>query len=241
MSAQPKENGLPPNYKHIYIELDDVRDWLNLRTDALNNQAKTPSANLKRVPKILEMITYRSNKFVENDTVQEFMQSNQKFDLFFLGYMFDDMLLGIAGHFRIPSVIYSTSPPYKSLRDLVGMPAGVPSTPLEGQLGNPNKRFDFTHRLKIFFSYTMEYVITTFLNYYVFEKSYYEHFPSSKNYPTFDEVKRNVSMIFTNTHLSDLTIRPTLPNVIGIAGVNIRWNEEPNPLPQVFIDDSKYA
>ncbi|KAJ6636556.1 UDP-glucosyltransferase 2 [Pseudolycoriella hygida] len=56
-----------------------------------------------------------------------------------------------------------------------------------------------------------------------------QHFPASKNYPTFDEVKRNVSLVFVGHHFSQGAIRPSVPNLIEIGGIQIK--DKPDPLP----------
>lgn len=232
LSTHPAQSDLPSNYHHIHIKLSDVDDWQQFRSNAVNNEAKTASVNVNRLPKIIQMTSRRSNEILEHEVVRQLMKSKQKFDIFILGYYINDAMLGLAGNFRIPSVVLSTMPPMKFLRDFVGMPAAVSSAPLFSQMGKKEKQLNFRQRLGEFVGYFCEYILVSYVNYFVHEKIYYDHFPSSQNYPLFDEVKRNVSLILTNTHFSDGTVRPTMPNVIEIAGVNIK--EKPDPIPNVI-------
>lgn len=89
----------------------------------------------------------------------------------------------------------------------------------------------FRQRLGLFIEYIFEYFHVTYTHYFYFVPFYDEHFGIIENFPAFDEVKKNVSLILTNTHFSEGTIRPALPNLIEIGGVHIK--EKPNPLPKV--------
>lgn len=205
-----------------------------MRKGMLNNEIKNDENQLKRFPKTIRMIARRSSEIVKHEAVQDLIKSGQKFDLFILGYNLNDMMLGLAGHFRVPSVIISTIPAMKPLRDLIGNPAAVSSAPLFqlSELRTVNA-LSFRERLGLFIEYTFEYFYTVHTNYFVFEEFYDQHFRTIENFPTFAEIKKNVSLIMTNTHFSEGTIRPALPNLIEIGGIHIK--EKPDPLPKVDI------
>lgn len=207
-----------------------MHEWIDMRKGMLNKELKNDDTQLKRMPKTLRMIARRSSVIVKHGAVQSLIKSGQKFDLFFLGYNLNDMMLGLAGHFRVPTVIFSTIPAMKPLRDMLGNPAAVSSAPL---FSKPQKieRLDFKQRLSLFIEYVFEYFYVSYTNHFLFQQFYDEHFGSIDNFPTFDEVKKNVSLIMTNTHFSEGTIRPALPNLIEVGGLHIK--ETPNPLPKV--------
>lgn len=112
---------MPETYHHIYTQVADTEEWVNMRKVILNNEAKNDDTQLKRMPKTLRMIVRRSSDIVKHEAVQSLRKSGQKFDLFILGYNLNDMMLGLAGHFRVPSVIISTIPAMKPLRDMIGV------------------------------------------------------------------------------------------------------------------------
>lgn len=223
---------MPNTYHHIYTNVEDLDEWVNMRKGMLNNEIKNDDTQLKRIPKTLRMIARRSSVIVKHEAVQSIIKSGQKFDLFILGYNINDMMLGLAGHFRVPSVIISTIPAMKPLRDMIGNPAAVSSAPMFSQLKKVSQ-ISFRERLGLFIEYTFEYFYVTYTNYIIFEKFYDEHFGIIENFPTFDEVKKNVSLIMTNTHFSEGTLRPALPNLLEIGGVHIK--EKPDPLPKVSL------
>lgn len=210
--------------------MEDVDEWTTLRKGLLNNESKKADDQLKSMPKMIKLIDRRSSKLMKHEIVQNTMKSGQKFDLFFLGYNINDMMLGIAGHFRIPSVLVCLMPPLKGLRDMIGNPTAAASTPVFRE-PNSQQTYGFRMRLSNFIGYSVEFMLALWMNYFIHEPSYEEHFPAAENYPTLDEVRKNVSLIMTNSHFSEGTIRPALPNLIEIGGVHIK--EKPNPLPKV--------
>lgn len=230
LSTFPKhKTDLPSNYHHIYLKLHDNDDWTNLRYKMLNNDTKTEFNQFRRVPKIIEMIVRRSKDIYHHEHLQRLLQSNQKFDLFVLGYNLNEMLLGIAGHFRIPSVLITTFAPMKSLRDITGNPYSIANVPAFNGANSSNNRFTLMHRILQFLTYTIEFCISCFVDIFVIEKTYYELF--NETYTTFDEVKQNVSLVLTTTHFSEGVIRPLVPSLVEIGGIQI--NEKIKPLPKV--------
>lgn len=221
---------LPENYYHIYVDVTDVDDWMNFRKQALHNGTKTRQMQLQGFLTSLQLILNRSEQVLTHHKVQNLMKSNQKFDLFFLGYNINDMMLGLAGNFRIPTVIFSTIPPMKALRDMIGNPTSAASAPLFKETST-RFEYDFIDRFGQFIAFTVEFCLTTYVNHFYFDTFYNKHFPASKNFPTLDEVRKNVSLIMTNTHFAEGNIRPALPNLIEVGGAHIK--ETANPLPKV--------
>jgi glucuronosyltransferase len=56
-----------------------------------------------------------------------------------------------------------------------------------------------------------------------------QYFPNA--YRTFDEILRNISLVFVNVHFSSTGPRPNLPNMVEIGGIQTK--PKPDPLPQV--------
>lgn len=58
--------------------------------------------------------------------------------------------------------------------------------------------------------------------------SFSKIFPT-ENFPSYDEVRNNVSLVLVSSHFSQGRVRPLLPNVIEVGGLQIK--ETPAPLP----------
>lgn len=236
LSVLPKRPDvqLPPTYRHVYLNLSDAGDWSSFRTKMLNNDTKTDFMQFARIPLIMKMQTRRMIEILQHEIVRRLINSEQRFDLFVLGYTnFNEPLLGIAAHFQCPSVVISPIPALKMIRDLVGNPAEIATTPIFGKSGETETPPKFLGRFLLFIGYTIEYAITVIGDTFLAEPVYATHFPASSGYPTYDEVKKNVSLVLVNHHFSQGDFRPLYPNIVDIGGIQIR--AEPKQLPEVSV------
>lgn len=224
---------LPPTYHHVFLNLSDTDDWGAFRIRMLNNDTKTDLMQFARIPLLMKMLNRRSNEILRHEIVHQLFHSGQRFDLFVLGFNFNDPLLGIAAHFRCPSVILTPTPALKMIRDFVGNPAEIATTPIFGKHGVTEVPPKFLSRFLLFIGYTIEYAVISIANNFIHEPLYANHFPSAKGYPTYDEIKRNVSLVLVNHHFSQGDFRPLYPNIVDIGGIQIR--AKPKPMPTVSV------
>lgn len=180
-------------------------------------------------PKMIKHITRRSSDALKDPVTQHLLKSNQKFDLVVLGWFFNDFQLGLAGHFQCPSVVISTVPSIKFLRDFVANPSDVPLYTFHGKpiAGPPS----FLQRAQNIAAYIFEFFFTIIINQFYFEPYYEENFPANKNYPSFSDVKKNVSLVLVNNHFSLGAVRSYVPNMVEISGIQIK--NKPDLLPEV--------
>lgn len=228
---QSSHNNKLPNYHEVYLDLDDGDELKMKLADILQNPGKTATSGPAMMPALLRMTNNRSVSALSHPKMQALMNSGQKFDLFVFGWFLNDFLLGVGGHFKCPIVVVTTFAPIKSIRDLVGNPAGVSSVPLINR-GHGTEPMPFLQRLVEFIVYTVEFIASNLIDYFLYEPYYNELFPASKNYSSFDEVKQNVSLVLINQHLSQGKPRPYLPNMVEIGGIQMQ--DVPNALPTVI-------
>lgn len=197
--------------------------------DYLKDQEQNKEHTFRNAPAFIRMLGRRAHESLQSDVTQRLMHSGQKFDLVVLGWFFNDFQLGLAGHFQCPSVVIASLPPLKPLNDLVGNPSGVPVIPFMER--TPKGTPTFWQRAKSVMGFTFEFVGTKIVTYLIHAPYYEMNFPAAKNYPSFDEVKRNVSLVLVNDHFSEGNVRAHVPNMIEIAGIQTK--SVPNPLPEV--------
>lgn len=233
-----------PNYREIYLDnmkSNDPMTALVQKAVALNETEAAPPVQSTAwgFPGVsfLSHLTDRSRLAVRHEKVQALLNdSNEKFDLFVLGWIANDFHLGLAGHYRVPSVILTTLTPMKCMRDFVGNPATISTVPMM-TTGQSHELLSFFARVKTFFMYSAEYLLILWLTEFKHRPYYNELFPSEQGYPSFDEVKRNVSLVLVNHHFSLGGIRPMVPNFIEISGVQAK--SKPDPLPAVSESPTK--
>lgn len=172
-------------------------------------------------------MAYAANRTLNHPAMQNLMKT-ESFDLLIFGWLMNDFVLGVSGHFRCPSVVLSTLPAFKTLREYVGNPSDITHSPtiLFG-LKNP---FVFLERLTNFAANLIENILFFIIEHFHHEPLYGFNFPSDK-YPSLDEVRKNVSLVLVNYHFSQGVIRSYVPGMVEVGGLHINTN--PAPLPKV--------
>lgn len=195
----------------------------------LKEQEENSNNLLLNAPSFINTMVERAHESLKSDATQQLLRSGQKFDLLVLGWFFNDFQLGLAAHFQCPSVVIASLPALKPLRDFVANPSGMPLIPV--MIRAPKGVPSFWQRSMNVLGSMVEFIVIEITNRFVHQRYYELHFPAAENYPSFDEVKRNVSLVLVNDHFSEGVIRPNMPNFRGIAGIHI--NRVPNALPSV--------
>ncbi|XP_053951919.1 UDP-glycosyltransferase UGT5-like isoform X1 [Anastrepha ludens] len=210
--------------KYEYIQLD-----LPLfPKDFLRRLVKKEQSLIARYPHFIKEVTNLANQSFSNPNLKHFLATHGagSFDLIVLGYFMNDFHLGLSAHFEAPIVISFMVQPIFAVHNLVKNPIEAAYVPtLFSECKQP---LDFWERVQNF-------VVSIFETYFITlkveresQKFYDYNFPPDR-YPPLDEVRKNVSLVFVNHHFSQGPIRPNVPNLIEIGGIQIK--EKPDPLP----------
>lgn len=161
---------------------------------------------------------------------------NESFDLLVVGWFLNEYALGLSGHFHCPSVIIAPNVNFYPMRKFSGNPSSVSSIP--SLLFGVNPKMTFLDRTFNLLAYTVECVLFELMFHFYAMPYYNEEFPSSQ-YPSYDEVVKNVSLVMVAQHFSGQISEPLLPNVIEVEGMHVK--KEPSPLPTVrFLSSNTY-
>lgn len=124
---------------------------------------------METLPKLIRHAGDSGESALNNPKVKK-MMAEESFDLVIVGFFMQNFLLGVADHFKCPSIVLSSGGPMTVTNVLVGNPlavSGVPNIML--QYKEPMK---FFQRVKNFLIYTIEYGITQYTE--MVSKQYYE-------------------------------------------------------------------
>uniref|UniRef100_A0A2M4AIS2 Putative udp-glucuronosyltransferase r-21 n=1 Tax=Anopheles triannulatus TaxID=58253 RepID=A0A2M4AIS2_9DIPT len=163
---------------------------------------------------------------------------NEQFDLVIVGYFVADYVLGLGPHFNAPTVVLFSAGMTKMTADYVGNPRAVSTVP-SMLLGGRNP-MGFGKRVLNFLVSGFENLISEVLVYAQTEY-YQQNFPSDR-YPSYADVRKNVSLVLLNTHFSQTMPRPYLPNMVEVGGLQIK--PKPDPLPadiQEWLDGAEHG
>ncbi|XP_058459802.1 UDP-glucosyltransferase 2-like [Malaya genurostris] len=170
---------------------------------------------------------------VANDTINyaEFLPLKQeKFDLVIVGYFIADFVLGFGPHFDAPTIVLWAGGISKLTADLVGNPREIAAS--QNMVLGKQDVTQFTARLKNFLFACVESLMVTYALYN--QKPYYDwNFPSDR-YPSYEDVRRNVSLLLLNSHFTHGGPRPYLQNAVEVGGLQIK--PQPDPLPKDIQD-----
>lgn len=229
MCSTKKSKESLPNYHEFHLTeknvyLKEFRD--EVRTKIQNSDKQ--SSKFSDAISSIKINTQSAHEALEDPVTKHLIESGQKFDLFILGWTFNDFLLGLAAHFNCPSIVFHTVATVKPIRDFVASPTAMQNNHASA-IVHQETEITFFKRLLFSWEHIIEYFMVEFYNYFVHQWYYEHHFPAAKNYPSFNDVKKNVSLVFVGHHFSQGAIRPSVPNLIEIGGIQIK--NKPNPLP----------
>lgn len=136
------------NYRDIEIPFDEAdKKFLSEIT------SDPKSKSFLRMFPILTSLLFR----LGNDTLQmnemKRLMDEEKFDLVIVGYFMTEYMLGVADHFKCPSILFSPAGAFSVILQALGNPLGVSGTP--HKMAHVDK-MDFIGRLKTFFAHSAQ-------------------------------------------------------------------------------------
>ncbi|XP_039959803.1 UDP-glycosyltransferase UGT5-like isoform X2 [Bactrocera tryoni] len=231
-------NNVYPNAKYKFIEIK-LTEAAASHQNVLQNLVNAQKPIYFNLFNFVLSFANTANRTLSHPKMKDFLHTHGTgaFDLVLLGFAANDFAIGLGAHFGCPTIISFVIQPVTSINRLVGNPsesAYVPSlfTGLKAPLAFWGRVLSF---LAAFYD---EWIVLPIIEINML-KIYNYNFPSDR-YPPLDEVRKNVSLIFTNHHFSQGPIRPNVPNLIEIGGIQIK--EKPDPLPTDIakvLDESK--
>ncbi|XP_064553575.1 UDP-glycosyltransferase UGT5-like [Drosophila montana] len=225
------------NINLIYIPLS--KEEQQARDSLLAGMIERDNSNMLvtafRMRKEASFLFNKNRNVMKDPRVQDlYKNKDNKFDLVMLGYYLNSFQLGIAQKLKVPVVI-ATSLFQSRIFDVflgdIGEQAYVPTMFISVEKG---RIMTFAQRLINYLS------LSAFkMNMYLTEKdnaeAYNELYGSDPTMPKYEDLNKNVSLIFFNSHaLSEGPIRPSFPGAIDVGGIQIK--EKPEPLPREIGD-----
>lgn len=217
-----------PNYRVIKADPYNEEEMDSLKNTMLSNAEENKDNFLAVFPKLISSTTGLTSHLLDCPELAELKK--EKFDLVVFGWFLNDFQIGLASDFKAPSVIISSVPNVKVTRDYVGNPSEMSSVPALHL--NSKGPMTFMQRVKNVLIYSIEFVLVNAVQQFLMKPLYVQHFPPEK-YPSFDEAKKNVSLVLINSHFTQGTPSALVPNFIEFSGMHIK--RQPDPLPQVTI------
>ncbi|KNC25155.1 hypothetical protein FF38_08248 [Lucilia cuprina] len=211
--------------KYHYLQVDGAMFLTNFAQEMLEKPAHIYGKFNGAVSHLLQV----ANDTLNHNKMLHFLHNHKAgdFDALILGYCLDDFVLGLGAHFQCPIILSFMIQPIFPIQHMLANPLQASYVPtLYSGLRQP---MDFVERIKNFLAHGYEQMILFQLMKWKMKKYYRYNFPADR-YPPLEEVYKNVSLVLTNHHFSQGPIRPNVPALIEIGGIQIK--EKPDPLPQ---------
>ncbi|XP_044729029.1 UDP-glycosyltransferase UGT5-like [Chrysoperla carnea] len=170
---------------------------------------------------------------LQEDNIQEILKSESKFDVIIITSFFNDALIAIGHHFNAPVIVFQTVGPSFLTNYLVGNPS--PYSYVPEMFLTYSDHMTFIQRLINSAFQTILNILRCLVHYYEQDKILNNYFP---NAPNAHELRKQVALIFTNSHRGLEYSRPLVPNIIEIGGLHV---QTPQPLSndlQKFMDNA---
>ncbi|XP_034669970.1 UDP-glucuronosyltransferase 2B20 [Drosophila subobscura] len=227
--------------KHIVIPLSD-EDEKTIHGGMVDMVKQKPSiwTTMKSVLSSLSLLINTQVDTLEDKRFTDlYNNKDNKFDVLFVGFFFNTYQVGLGAKFNCPLIISWMAPPLSMVNELIGNPelSSVPQMQISVAAGKP---MNFQQRVANFFSTAGFGVLGKILDFRY--KGFYKRlWGDDKNMPSLETAMKNVSLVFCNSHgISEGPVRPNVPAVIEIGGIQVK--SKPDPLPEdikEFMDNAK--
>ncbi|KAM7348770.1 UDP-glycosyltransferase UGT5-like isoform 2-T2 [Cochliomyia hominivorax] len=210
-------------YKFIHVEGPMFDN--NFAQEMLNK----PASIYRKFNGIIAHVINMANETINQPKIVNFLRTHKAgdFDAVILGYFFNDFMLGFGAHFQCPIILSFMVQPIFPINKMIANPLEASYVPtLYSGFKQP---MDFSSRVKNFLANGFEQLVLGNIIQKQLERMYGYNFPADR-YPPLEEVYKNVSLVLTNHHFSQGPIRPNVPALIEIGGIQIK--EKPDPLPK---------
>lgn len=173
-----------------------------------------------------------SNYTMNHETIHQFLQSkDEHFDLVIMEIFMNEAMHGFGHHFGAPMIGFSTFGASTWSTDLVGSPSPMSYVP--NAFLSFSDKMSFWQRLgNIAFSLYEDY---QFQSYMKLQSRLYESVFPRKDKPALADLRKNVSLVLLNNHVTMNFPRPYAPNMIEVGGIHINRNAA-RPLPKDILE-----
>ncbi|XP_065364273.1 UDP-glycosyltransferase UGT5-like isoform X2 [Calliphora vicina] len=209
-------------YKFMHVEAAMFDS--NFAQEMLNK----PASIYRKFNGIISHVIDMANDTFNQPKILDFLHNHKAgdFDAVILGYFMNDFMLGFGAHFQCPIILSFMVQPIFPINKMIGNPLEASYVPtLYSGFKQP---MDFVSRVKNLLANGFEQLVLGNLMQRKLDRMYGYNFPADR-YPPLEEVYKNVSLVLTNHHFSQGPIRPNVPALIEIGGIQIK--EQPDPLP----------
>ncbi|XP_030377798.1 UDP-glucuronosyltransferase 2A3-like [Scaptodrosophila lebanonensis] len=221
------------NFNVIVIPLTEEEE--REKKASIANMASSDNTSILKVMfrvvgQMKSMFEIMKNVMMNPRVKDLYENKDNKFDLVIVGFFMNNYQIGVAKKLKVPVVIASPMPPNALFGDMLGNPSELSYVPFFDMAVKQGETMTFTQRIQTLFTSLAFQAV-----YWLIEKRnseyYTDIFGDDPEMPPYSVLAKNVSLVFCNSHaISEGPIRPNVPAVIEVGGIQVK--EHPDPLPK---------
>ncbi|XP_064546673.1 UDP-glucosyltransferase 2-like isoform X1 [Drosophila montana] len=241
-TSQPKVTH--KSIKHIVIPRSATEE--KVISDGLTTLAKEKPSMVTIIKNFfgsLSILIHKQVDVLEDKRFTDlYKNKDNKFDAVVFGLFFNFYQAGLGARFKCPLILSWAGAPMVRINDAVGNPEMIAAVPGMNVAVLPGQALNFKQRLANFVSSMVFRLLGLYLE--MLNAQFYDRlWGKDPTMISYEEAKKNVSLAFCNSHaISEGPIRPNVPAIIEIGGIQIK--DKPDPLPQdikEFLDNAKHG
>lgn len=174
---------------------------------------------------------------IKNEKFRSFLQEDRHFDVVIANLFVGDAMLALGHYYNAPIIAFSTTAPSKWTSDLVGLSHFSSHVP--NIVFGYSDKMNFRQRVTNSLAYWFEDIAMELYYKPTQQKFLEEYWPNKTNVPSLDQILRNISLVFVNSHVTYTTPQPLAPNLIEIGGIHVNQSAHIlNDEVQTFLNEA---
>lgn len=235
MISPHKQNKPIKNYRSIHLEhsLSDAAKEVEAGNFINYNRAHF----IDGVEILHQVSVNLTRSVVKSENFRQFLHEKEHFDVVIFEIFGCDAMIGLGHYFNAPTIGFSTLAPTKWTSELVGLSDFASHIPII--YNGYSDKMTFWERMYNSLNYWYDDIQWSRKYLPAQQKLMEQIFPNGTEMPTIEQLKRNVSLVFVNSHVSYAMPQHTMPNLIEIGGVHLKQKFDPlTEDVQEFLDNA---
>ncbi|XP_017152200.1 UDP-glucuronosyltransferase 1-7C-like [Drosophila miranda] len=159
--------------------------------------------------------------------------TDNHFDLVILGYFMNSLQLSVAHKLKVPQIVALSNPP-SLLSSVLGNPTEISYVPSMNLIVERGQPMTFVQRVQNIFATMGSWIFMRVIEHNN-DKIYKDLYGDDPSMPRYEDLYKNISLILFSSHgISEGPIRPNVPAVIEVGGIQVK--DQPDPLPENIED-----
>ncbi|XP_001355874.3 UDP-glucuronosyltransferase 1-7C-like [Drosophila pseudoobscura] len=227
---------LHPSVNHIQVPLDeaDGKSFGALVADMAKRDTSNAVISMLVAMGSLTSAFGKMADVLRHQKVKDLYEhTDNHFDLVIVGYFMNSLQLSVAHKLKVPQIVALSNPP-SLLGSVLGNPSEISYVPSMNLIVKRGQPMTFVQRVQNIFATMGSWIFMRVIEHNN-DKIYKDLYGDDPSMPRYEDLYKNISLILFSSHgISEGPIRPNVPAVIEVGGIQVK--DQPDPLPENIED-----